>query len=257
MLTSTRAAALVLAVFLLPSAGLSQSFEVASVKRHDPADRTFGPPACVGNRFDYHGLPISELLAWAYDLRQDEFRTIESALPAWARTDFYDIAASAAQPIAEPQCKPMVQRLLEDRFRLKTSRKTASNAQTNELRVSAKGHKLKPVRPEDTGCGVHISYQGQERPCDRYQTPFAPKRAMTMPEFARILTLYKSREPATDATGLTGEYKINLSFALRTDDPQYPSLETALREQLGLELHPVKGELSSMVVESIQRPTDN
>jgi uncharacterized protein (TIGR03435 family) len=154
--------------------------------------------------------------------------------------DLYDIQASG-KAVSEADCRRMVQQLFPSRFRMRSHWKRITNTPGFELTVAPKGHRLKPVTPTDTGCGVHISWQGQERPCDRYQWPLATKRAMTMAELARVLSNYKSRSPVVDRTGLTGEYKINLSFTTRSDDPQYPSLETALQEQLGLVLRQSKG----------------
>lgn len=151
----------------------------------------------------------------------------------------------------------MVQRLFSDRFKVKLHRKTITNAPGYELSVAPKGHKLKLVRAADIGCGVHISFQGQESPCDRYQFPFAPKRAMSMKEFVRELSIFKSSKPVRDMTGLSGEYKITLSFSSRSDDPKYPSLETALQEQLGLTLRRANGDSEVLIVDSIERPTAN
>jgi uncharacterized protein (TIGR03435 family) len=151
----------------------------------------------------------------------------------------------------------MVQQLFSDRFQIRVHWKRVANSPGYELRVSPKGHKLKAVSWTDTGCGVHISYRSQERPCDRYQWPFRPKRAMSMKELATVLTIYMRDSPVRDLTGLMGEYKINLSFALRSDDPQYPSLDTALQEQLGLVLRRANGDVDILIVDSIARPTAN
>ena len=58
----------------------------------------------------------------------------------------------------------------------------------------------------------------------------------SMKELAQVLSNYTRREPMFDVTGLSSEYTLDLSFALRSDDPKYPSLETALQERLGLVL---------------------
>jgi uncharacterized protein (TIGR03435 family) len=245
------------AIFTLPAAMLAQSFDVASIRLHDRGDRNFSAPTCTSGRFVSRALPVSELLAWAYDLRSDQALALHDTLPAWARMDLYDIQATAGKPAPDVDCKRMVQQLFASRFRMMSHWKRLTNTPGYELTVAPKGHKLKPVTPSDTGCGVHISHQGQERPCDRYQWPLAPKRAMTMDEFARVLTIYKSSSPVINRTGLTGEFKINLSFTTRSDDPQYPSMETALQEQLGLVLRQSKGDVDILVVDSIERPTAN
>jgi len=204
-----------------------------------------------------HALPVSQLLLWAYDLRVDQFAALESSLPAWARLDAYDIEAKADKPVPEAQCKSMVQQLLADRFKIQSRWKKLVGVPGYELRVAPKGHKLKPLTPADTGCGVHIFSRGQEWPCDRYQWPLAIKRGMTMKELAKELTNFTGKYPVFDKTGLDAEDKINLSFTTRVNDTQYPSLETAVTEQLGLELRRMAGDTEILVIDSISTPTAN
>ena len=247
-----------LAIWTMPTLALGQSsFDVTSVKRHDPRDQSFRPPTCSRDRFTAHSSQVSEILTWAYDLRIDQFHALEDSLPSWAKTEAYDFEGVAGKPIAASECKSMVKQMLLTRFKVRSHWKRIASAPGYELRVGPKGHKLKLVSATDIGCGVHIADMGQERPCDRYQFPFAPKRAMTMQELAKVLSIYTSREPVRDMTGLSGEYKINLSFALRSDDARYPSLETALQEQLGLAMRRANGDVDILIVDSIDRPTAN
>jgi uncharacterized protein (TIGR03435 family) len=242
----------------LTSIALAQpSFEVASVKRHDPKNPTFSPPTCENNRFTSRGPGVLQILAWAYDLRSLQFFTLEESLPPWTRTEGYDIEAVAHSQMTASECRQAVQRLFLDRFKMKSHWKRIPDAPGYDLTVSPKGHKLKPLSPTDTGCGVHIALQGDERECDRYQWPFAVKRGMSMAEFVRVLSIYTSHNPVRDKTGLSGEYKISLSFTTRQDNTQYPLLEQALLSQLGLVMRPSKADADVLIVDSIDRPTAN
>ena len=63
-------------------------------------------------------------------------------------------------------------------------------------------------------------------------------------------------------TGITGLYDIELEFAppRSADDPSTAtgvSIFTALREQLGLRLESARGPGEFLVVDSIERPTEN
>jgi uncharacterized protein (TIGR03435 family) len=69
-----------------------------------------------------------------------------------------------------------------------------------------------------------------------------------------------------DKTGLTATYNFSLEFAFdqgvdaaATGDfgPSRPSISTALQEQLGLKLEPARGPVEMMVVDHIERPSDN
>jgi uncharacterized protein (TIGR03435 family) len=63
-----------------------------------------------------------------------------------------------------------------------------------------------------------------------------------------------------DKTGLTGNYDLTLKWTpeqQRTADDSGPSVFTALEEQLGLKLVPAKGPVDTIVVDHIERPSEN
>ncbi len=55
-------------------------------------------------------------LLWAFDLKPYQ---VFNMPPGDANTPLWDIDARAATPVTQPQCKLMVQHMLEDRFGLK------------------------------------------------------------------------------------------------------------------------------------------
>ena len=69
-----------------------------------------------------------------------------------------------------------------------------------------------------------------------------------------------------DRTGLTGEYDIQMNFVADPSasvkpgseaEPTGPSFVTALQEQLGLRLEPAKGPVQFLVIDRVERPTEN
>lgn len=248
---------ILVALALSSLAPAQSSFEVISIKRHDLQNQAYMHPTCENKRFRATAEVIPELLMWAYDLRLDQYFALESVIPSWARTTAYDIEAVAKDPMTPSQCRQFARQMLVDRFDLKFHWKILKNAPRYELTVSPKGHKLIPVTPADTGCGVHISTDGREVPCNRYQWPLAIKRAMTMTELAKQLSIHTHDRPIQDLTGLTGEYKLTLSFTTRTDNLDYPPLERALQDQLGLILRPTKGDVDLLVIDRIDQPSAN
>ena len=69
-----------------------------------------------------------------------------------------------------------------------------------------------------------------------------------------------------DRTGLSGRYDFELRWtpvgrgggpAAVENDPDRPSLFTALQEQLGLTLEPQRAPIEVLVIDSVQMPTDN
>jgi uncharacterized protein (TIGR03435 family) len=79
----------------------------------------------------------------------------------------------------------------------------------------------------------------------------------------------------TDRTGLHGTFDLSLRWlpdrlpevtaplataglaTIGAVDPSAPSIFTALREQLGLKLEPLRGPAEVLVVERVERPTTN
>jgi uncharacterized protein (TIGR03435 family) len=60
-----------------------------------------------------------------------------------------------------------------------------------------------------------------------------------------------------DKTGLTGKYDFQLTFSPEMGDTTGPSLFTALQEQLGLKLDSEKGPVEVVVIDSVQKASDN
>jgi len=75
----------------------------------------------------------------------------------------------------------------------------------------------------------------------------------SMHEFTRMLSLFGDRGPGVDRTGLTGLYDFTLSW----DNEQGPTIDTALREQLGLRIEPEKVQTAYFVIDSARRPSEN
>jgi len=62
-----------------------------------------------------------------------------------------------------------------------------------------------------------------------------------------------------DRTGLTGRYDIDLKWASVDDpnNPDGPSVFTAIQEQLGLRLDLIKAPMDVLVIDHIERPSGN
>jgi uncharacterized protein (TIGR03435 family) len=84
---------------------------------------------------------------------------------------------------------------------------------------------------------------------------------ITMAEFARHLTGPSGRQ-VVDRTGLDGRWEFTLHFSRQERDPNaplglYPSLFSALQTELGLKLVPFVGTNKLLVIDHIERPTEN
>jgi len=95
-------------------------------------------------------------------------------------------------------------------------------------------------------------------------------RAMGVPldRFTQALSVQLGR-PVVDKTGLTGNYVLTLKWTPDTEpsaspadsaapsDVSGPSIFTAVQEQLGLKLVSTKGPVKILVIDHIERPTEN
>jgi uncharacterized protein (TIGR03435 family) len=89
-----------------------------------------------------------------------------------------------------------------------------------------------------------------------------------MQQFTSLLALVLGRT-VVDKTGLLGRYDIDLNYAPERQlpaglenpgtpaDPNGPSIYTAVREQLGLRLEQQKDQEEVLVIDHIERPSEN
>ena len=77
----------------------------------------------------------------------------------------------------------------------------------------------------------------------------------------KFLLAQETGRPVVDHTGLTGKYDFTLQYTpsarAATDQSGKPSIYTALEEQLGLKLVPMKQPVEVLVIDSLEPPTEN
>jgi len=93
-------------------------------------------------------------------------------------------------------------------------------------------------------------------------------RKLTIARFAYSLSLFVSRD-IVDKTNLSGELDMDLHWLpdqmpsvtsgrlLSPVDSTAPPLFTAIQEQLGLKLEPSRGPVEVLVIESVDKPTED
>ena len=239
-----------------------EAFEVVTIKPADPdAQGVYFRMQSV-NRFIARGLTVKALVAAAYELNP---RAISGG-GSWSDSDRYDITALTpgnVQPSLDQQMS-MLRRLLADRFRLAFHREPRELA-VYAITVAKGGSKLKPstaapgtppkltntVFPEEKG-GVHI---------------LLPARNANMAELAAMMQRAVADRTVVDNTGLSGTYDFDLEWT--PDESQFggtlprsvestkPSLFTAMQEQLGLRMEPTKGLVQTLVIDRLERPSEN
>ncbi len=84
----------------------------------------------------------------------------------------------------------------------------------------------------------------------------------SMQEVAEGLAFFLNR-PVVDRTGLSGKFDFELEYDADRDNPLFgeqmrgPALFTAFQEQAGLRLDSTRAPVEVIVVDSIQRPSEN
>jgi uncharacterized protein (TIGR03435 family) len=255
-------------------------FEVASVKQTAGSDGRSLLQAVQG-RLIMTNLALRRLILIAYDLQDYQL----SALPSWADSEHYDIQAKAdGNPSVRQMEGPMLQAILEDRFKLAIHRETRQ-LPVYELAVGKAGAKLQPTKegsctpylvdsappapapgqPQLSFCGFHA---GLDDGLNRTLEGQAITMALLASTLSRSYTARLGRN-VIDATGLTGAYDVHLKWAIDSlaapagpdatpaSDGAGPSIFTALQEQLGLKLESAKGPVEVLVIDHIERPSAN
>jgi uncharacterized protein (TIGR03435 family) len=245
------------------------SFEVATIKRNTTVDSGGGGGMAPGGRFRATNIDVQTLILIAY--RAGGVQLFPSQIidaPAWTSMEYYDITAKvgddlAGKPMPELfRAQPLLlQSLLEDRFKLKVHRESREMARYG-LVLARSNHALGPqLKKSDIDC--------QSAP-ERCALEVSPGRfvAGSVPMSALISFLGPNQQRVViDRTGLEGRYSITLEWTpdraplpLAGDAPppsDKPPLMTALQEQLGLKLESERGPVDVIVVDYVERPTEN
>ena len=268
----------VFAAFGLFSQPAPLTFEVASIKPSPPDERYFMMQLQPGGGLRATGVTLKMLITQAYDVR--EFQV--SGGPGWINTARYDIVArpehnaDSDPPPEDPrkmsdeqrktlgeQMRARLVALLADRFRLKVHRET-QQALAYLLVVGKNGPKLKQTEEGSETRGRMRMGRG-ELNGDGVKLEF----------LAQVLANQLGR-PVVDKTGLTGNYDIKLAWTpdpgqpaplplgpppglepSPAPDPSGPSIFTAIEEQLGLRLESQKAPIETIVIDSVEKPSEN
>jgi uncharacterized protein (TIGR03435 family) len=196
--------------------------------------------------------------------------------PAWIHSERFAIDAKAdGQPSILMMQGPMMQALLEDRFKLKIHRETRQGP-VFELALGKGTPKLKPLdgrcTPPVIGRPLPELPPGQRLCRNMVNARGAVDiEGGTLSGFAALLGMLLDR-PVIDKTGITEQFEIHVKFSLddspsrpSTTDPGTPAVAApdapgifqAVQEQLGLRLVPAKGPLDVLVIDHIERPSEN
>ncbi len=196
---------------------------------------------------------VKFLLETAYDIKQDLISGVTGPIDS-AR---FDVIAKIVEPdpavmkkLTDKQRQAMLLPVLTERFQLKAHTEIKI-LPVYELDVMPDGTKFK--QSSDSGKqGWGFNYHGNQGTLTAHD--------LSMASLVSLLTDIAQRT-VIDKTGLTGKYEITLKWSQdvgpdSTTDT-FPSIFTALPEQLGLKLKPAKGPVETLVVDHIAMPSEN
>jgi len=241
-----------------PPAAKPLTFDVVSVKPNRTGagamlDRT--PP----DGYSVDNYAVLAIIGDAFGIRYDLISG-----PGWINSEHYDVTAKVAgddlpayQALSKEQRNQMLQAVLADRFHL-IAHTVEKEMPGYTLTIAKNGPKLAEAGPDSRGS---VAGPGRIR-----------ADAMTISKLCDLLSRI-NQQTVLDQTGLTGTYTFRLRWAdldapsrsaasaaspdAASEPSGLPALPTALEEQLGLKLTPTKVPTTTLVIDSIERPSEN
>jgi uncharacterized protein (TIGR03435 family) len=192
--------------------------------------------------------------------------------PGWVDSDRYDIEATAeGNPSQALMRGPMLEALLEDRFRLRFHRETKGDAvyaltvARGGIRMARMGEgsctpaDLKRLTPGSSAANLC----GTETRKRNGQMLTVSVHGISVADLADGLLVELAGRTVIDKTGISGLFDFHVEFspeqnsATSTDDAAGPSIFTALQEQPGLKLESARGPVKLFAIDHVERPSGN
>lgn len=254
------------------------AFEIASVKLNKECRGGQQSRMPTPGRLHLECMTLRDLIQVAYvtlasGVGVNRDRADISELPGWAESDRFTIDAKADGPAPVGQMGgPMLQALLEDRFKLNIHREKRLTP-GYALSVGTKGPKMTPAQAGSC-MEVDLDHLPQRKPgepattfCGAFKINVTPKvftlatTGITLTEFAHILS-DRFQQPVVDKTGLAGRYDFKIEVARDESAPPLSSygsdvIMAGIQSQLGLKFSPEKLMADWLVVDSVDKPTEN
>jgi uncharacterized protein (TIGR03435 family) len=237
-----------------------QAYEVVSIRPNNSGSSSSGDRV-NGGLFSAKNETLLQLISMAYHrlTASDQGIVLSeqiTGLPRWADSERFNVeakmdadAAAAAQNLPLKQLmqlhQPLLRAALAERFQLRAHFETRERP-VYDLVVAKGGSKLKESSTgENSGLTVsNGNWEGRSYPIEWLAYNLSGQLGRTV----------------EDKTGLAGKYSFTLHWT--PDDQQGspdagPTLFTALEEQLGLKLVAAKGPVVVLVIDHVERPSEN
>jgi uncharacterized protein (TIGR03435 family) len=228
------------------------TYDVVSMRPSDPNVEPTGiNPLPNGVGYDGFGVTVREMLCVMYRLPE---RQIIGG-PDWVDSAKFDVLVRANHRFSIDQLHEMFQNMLADRFKLK-SHIQIKQRPIYALTVAKSGLRMTPV---EEGFARNSPIQAESE--DVYMADRTPMNYLC---FWLSIKLEQDHRPVVDLTGLTGHYDFRLPFRPQlppevrsAHESTLPSIFDAVKDQLGLQLTPRKGPVQILVIDHVEKPSEN
>lgn len=249
-------------------------FDVASIKPNTSGSTSSSGRAIPGGEVMLtNALPVS-MVSVAYPPGPGG-RVI--GMPSWASNQRYDVIVEASPGTTREQQTMMWRTLLADRMKLVAHYETREEPGYDLVLAHSDGHFGPQLKPSTVDCvrGRNSAAAASSAPAEPLSTDqvlwTCAAVTMTnaiyagsipMASLAGMLTRLAGRF-VSDRTGLEGRYSVVLKFSrgLNTSSAggsdDLPSIFTAVEEQLGLKLQSSRAQVQVVVIDHIERPSEN
>ena len=223
------------------------AFEVVSVKVNKSASGS-SSSRIPANRYTASNVTVIQMLRNAFGIQEFQI----AGGPGWVGIDRFDVDATIPPDSKPGDAELMLQTLLAERFKLMFHREPRQ-ASIYSLVVAKNGHKLTPGDrakcPNTGGCGFNAS-----------STQIVGE-SVSMTQLAARLSRSIGVH-VVDNTGLQGLFDLKLQW---TVEDQFvgrgatasPTIFPAIQEQLGLRLESTRAPVETLVIDRVERPTEN
>ena len=248
-------------------------FDVVSIKPTKPGENWHYGFADTG--YSSGGVPIRVLILQAYFPRNWSGKMVGA--PDWVNKEPFDVEAKLVpsdidewkkerNQFSQPLAQQLLQGLLADRFKL-VAHRVSSETDGYAIVVDKRGPKLAQAAPDEPrpDHGIPLPGGGYIVPYQRGEDPHVGFYGVTMAAFAEHLVGMGAGQ-AVDRTGLTGRYNFTLTWLSSGPDEQHPGA-ISLNDPdklshwnfgaLGLRAEKVKLPTEDLVIDHIERPTEN
>jgi uncharacterized protein (TIGR03435 family) len=256
--------------------GTPLTFEVASVKPASPDAQGTSITLIPAGGLKVTNGSLKQLITFAYNVRDFQI----SGGPGWLGSERYDVLAKAPSSdaptdvrqmnneqrrVLEEQVRERARALLAERFQLSIHSDT-KDLPIYELVLAKNGHKLQASKEQDGGKQHMRTGRGQ-----------MTAEGSTIQMLTNILSNLTGRT-VVDRTGLTGRFDFKMEWtpdpggpmgpggpggpdgrpeAAAPPDLSGPSIFTAVQEQLGLKLESTRGPVEIIVIDRVEKASEN